>query len=396
MPRFIRSNIPIITTFIMLFVLLLGALNSQNNLLFLVVGLVGAVATVSLLWSHLASRAIEFRRLDPQHGVVGQSMLIRYRITNRSRWLPVFNLVIEETPDRGGATWPRFFPPARAWVMHLSPGESLHGDMVVWPALRGEVRFDRAVCWTHFPFGLVRRHCRISQPGHTLVYPARYPLRPGLLRRIAPGGPLGHRLSTRTGGGEDYFGLREYRPGDSVRQIAWKRSATIDQLIIRERTKPSPPKLRIVLDLSRETESLAGDLKSTDDRTPRMLEEQAIALTASIVAQGELDGYEVGLTVLGLPAPTTPLKRGHWHIEKIMSTLASLDLDAERRPKNRVPEAEKAGLVVVHAGRVHPDRFTRDAWHISPLQIEHFVQPGTSTSPYRSTSTTPAAGGSRT
>ena len=47
-------------------------------------------------------------------------------------------------------------------------------------------------------------------------------------------------VSPRPGAGDDYYGLREFRRGDSLRQVAWKRTAFLDQLVCIERTGPAP------------------------------------------------------------------------------------------------------------------------------------------------------------
>ncbi|MCA9283954.1 MAG: DUF58 domain-containing protein, partial [Phycisphaerales bacterium] len=185
-------------------------------------------------------------------------------------------------------------------------------------------------------------------------YPQVHTLRPEFLRAITPGGPGGMRSSRRLGHGEDYFGTREYRPGDSVRQIAWKRGAGLDELVSIERTQPSPPRLRVILNLLRPTADLRTD--PHERFSPRDLEERAISLVASVLAAAESQGYEVGLTVLGLDVPPSPLRRGYRHLQRLMAALAGLDLGRPRLPRGDDPvaDAERAGLIVVSADRADP------------------------------------------
>jgi uncharacterized protein (DUF58 family) len=369
----LRHHVPLLVTLLLLGAVGFAAMNNQNNLLFWVFGVIAAALLVSLILSHLSMRAVTFRRLDPKHGAVGEPLVIHYAITNRSRWLPVFNLVVEESPDRNGANWRSFMRPSRAWVMHLSPGETVHGEAVTWPRRRGSVTFGDIRCWTTFPFGMVRRSKRLAQPAHTLIFPRLYRLRRGALDSIMPAGPLGLKMSDKPGGGDDYFGLREYKPGDSRRQIAWKRSAGSQSLIIKERTLPSPPRLRVALDLTAPSDRLKQD--GQDAISPRELEERAISLAATVIDAAHREGYEVGLAVLGFDLPPTPLRQSHWHVEKIMGALASIDLDLPRLDPSarRAPDGERAGVVVIHAGRIDPSIGRGEGWRFSALRLEHLV-----------------------
>lgn len=373
MLRALRPHIPALITVLLAFVVALAAMNGQNNLLFWVLGLMVAALVMSLLLSHISIRSLEVRRLDPKHGMVGEPLVVQYAVTNRSRFLPVFSITIEEM-HRGQSNWPAFMNRARAWILHIGPGETVHGEAVVWPAARGQVRLDWVRATTTFPFGLVRRTRRNSQPIHTLIFPRLYTLNQRVLQAVVPAGPAGSKLSSRPGGGDDYFGLREYKPGDSRRQIAWKRSANSNGLIIKERTVPSPPRLRILLNLTAPTNRLAVE-PSGNGLSARELEERAISLAATLIEAGARMGYEVGMSVLGMNLPVTPLRQSHWHIDKIMGELASIDLDRPRIPvaAAMASDAERAGMVVVHPGQVDPSLVRAEAWHFSASQLDHLV-----------------------
>jgi uncharacterized protein (DUF58 family) len=185
-----------------------------------------------------------------------------------------------------------------------------------------------------------------------------------------PQGPEGMKVSRRPGFGDDYFGMRDYRPGDPLRHVAWKRSACQEELLLIERTRPSPPKLRLVLDLSTPTDELRLD--DGAGAAGRDLEEAAISLAASIARLAEHAGYEVGLTVRGVDVAPIPLRRNQWHFAKIMAALAGIDLDAPRESKDAAPilGAERAGLAVIHADRVRPEGVRPDAWHLTARQLE--------------------------
>ena len=54
--------------------------------------------------------------------------------------------------------------------------------------------------------------------------------------------------ATRAGSGNELFGIREYRPGDSLRRIHWRSSAKRGELVVREYEPPGVQTLTIALD----------------------------------------------------------------------------------------------------------------------------------------------------
>lgn len=352
----------------------LAAMNNQNNLLFWIFGVMLAAAVTSIVFATAVVRSAEVRRLDPHYGAVGEPLIVRYAVTNRSRWLSVFNLRIRETARDGrggcGTDWRRFMKPAGAWVMHAGPGELVHGEAVFWPKARGEAAFDRVRIATTFPFGVFQRSRVLSQPQRTLIYPMLYELRRGLLASISPVGLMGSKIAHHAGAGDDYFGLREYRPGDSMRHISWKRTARTDVLVTVERTSPAPAKLRIVVDLTVATNQLPG--ASGDHAKAREMEERAISLAASLIHAADLDGFEVGLTVLGVHSPAIAVRRNQWHFHKMMAALAEIDLDVARQAAASLPvrDAERVAIVVIAPDRIQPLLGREDAAYLTAAQLE--------------------------
>ena len=340
----------------------LAAVNRQNNLLFWMLGVMLSALVISALVSGMMMRRLRIRRLVAAHGLVGEPLAVRYWVTNRSRFLPAFGLHVEELPPAGEAGWPRLMKPARAWVMHLGPRETVHGEAVFWPTHRGEARFDRLRVWTTFPFGIIKKSITISQPQHTLIYPLLYELRRDVLRSVEPQGLAGSRVSRHPGSGDDYYGMREFRPGDSMRHISWKRSACLDQLVCLERTRPTPPRLRVIVNL-------------TTPHIARELEELAISLAASILHAADLQGFEIGLSLPGTNLPALLTRRSYWHRGRMMSALAAVDLDAAREGSGPLPttHGEHTAQIVIHPDRVDPSVGRNDALHLSARQMSHLA-----------------------
>lgn len=310
-------------------------------------------------------------RLDPRPGRVGEPMAIRYLVRHRARWWPLFDLSIEEAKVDAPNGWSRAGKASPAWLLHAGPGESAHVEGVFMPSRRGRWRFESIQATSSFPFGLLRKVVVFRQPAEFLVFPRVRTLRPGVLRSLAPHGIGGVRTSREAGPGEDFLGVREYRPGDSPRQIAWRRRAGLDELATIERSTPSPPRLRVVLDLARPTSELR--VSASAKHSGRDLEEDAITLAASLLVAADRDGFEYALDVIGPAAPRTPLRRGHWHLQRLMAILAGVDLDASRGAHSRAEREERAATVVIHVDRVDLSADRPDAIHFSATRLEDLV-----------------------
>jgi uncharacterized protein (DUF58 family) len=347
---------PSLAFLLALMLVLPPALLRGNNLLVLLSMIVLAAAVIGLLTPRFALRGIQVRRLLPRHGRVGESLRIRYRIRRRGpRGIPAFAVGVDE--DLQGAPVEIEQP---AWVLHIASGDTVHGDLHVIPKKRGRIVLNEARLGTSFPFGLRRSRQAVAGRREIVVHPRTVRLRPALLRSIRGLGLDGPRAGRRRGHGEEWFSMRPARAGDRMRDIAWRISAHRDELIAMERTQPQPPRVRVILDLRRAT----GDLDEPEFESARALEERAIVLAASVLRAGFEAGDEIGLAVLGLPCAQHDPRRGSLHLDRMMNTLALVDLDAARQT-TPPPTGERAGAVVVQADRVRPLPGYGEALHLS-------------------------------
>lgn len=352
--------------------LLLGvaAATRPNNLLVWIFGLMLGSILVSGVVSGFMLMKLSVRRLDPRRAVAGEPAKLRYEIANESRVWSAFGLSIRERPLGETDGWERFADPVAAGVVHVGPGETVHAETWILPRRR--------------PHGVSRgrRLEPISLRSHREGAPHRERLRGAGAsphaagpRRRARGAAVGRGggldPSPRPGDGEDFFGLRDYRPGDSIRQIAWKRLAGLGRLATIERSASGPPRLVVSLDLRTPTANLrSGEV------APRELEERAITITASLAAESMRSGFEVGLEVLGIDAPRLPVRSGHWHLERMLGALAALELDAPRAATRAAAIPVRTVRAIVHP--VHPSRIDRDVaaeygWTLVATQFDRIV-----------------------
>lgn len=350
---------------LLLFLLGPAALMQGNNPLLWMLCVLIVIGVLAWYLTRQMLNDLVVKRVLPDHGQVGRVVPVGYQMTRTSRYLPAFDITVNEDLANmmGDAS--------SAWIMHVGPGETVHGEGLFVPTRRGRLIFNEVEVRTAFPMGIMPRRKRLQVPQDLRIYPRMYSLRPDLVRSLVGAGGQGRRSMDRHGNGLDYFGTRSIRPGDGIRDIAWKISARRDEWVAIERSLPASPRIRVVLDLTTPTDELQV---SSDERwTPAELEEDAISLAASILQDASTRGYDIGLSVQGLDCPMHGLRGGLRHLGRILGTLADLDLTQDRQDWSAIPERERAGLVVVHPDRVRKTLSRPDMWHLTARQLNELV-----------------------
>jgi len=336
--------------------ILIVAIYTQANLLYWGFGLMIGGLIVSVLHSVAMMRNLQVQRILPSHGVAGEAMMIRYEIINRKRWVPVFGLVIFETWGKGSHSYKRgrtvngiLRGRPFGWVLHLGTREQVQAEAPCWPMGRGVLQFEKVVLSTSFPFGVVRRMIEFELPAKVLVYPHLWRVSRRILLNLAGREPMGYKRQERAGGQEEFFGLRPYRSGDSLKMIDWKHSAKMAHLVSREHTQPSPPKIMVVLDLTHGTE-----VQPHLDHPPEAASESietAVSLAASLVWDAHAQGCRVGLAVIGVPYQVFPIHHSVPHRMQVLRSLAVLDVS---RRVLAVPSLPAEPTVVVRTPGANP------------------------------------------
>jgi len=198
---------------LLLFVMLLGALNYGNNPALLLTCLFGAAAASSLFAGFRAMNGLALVRASANECHAGTPIEIRARFAPGARSRPSLRV-------RCGATETAFALQAR---------EEADVALTIATAERGWLHPGRLRLSTDYPLGLFRIWSWLNPDTGFLVYPA--------IESPAPHLPSGDgRESERTiaRAGDDTSGLRDYRITDPPRLIAWKASARHDALLVRD------------------------------------------------------------------------------------------------------------------------------------------------------------------
>jgi uncharacterized protein (DUF58 family) len=259
----------------------IAALNTGNNLLFIVVSALLAAIVISGIVSAVILRRVELEIGLPEHVFASDTVQGRVTLRNRSRFLPAFSISVVPPKVRAAKSkwvlhrsvfrWPPKAPPEKQWLhlpdLYLSrvaipavradilrdpvyfpyvPPDSLAAaDVELTFSRRGRFVQDGFGVSTKFPFSFLAKTRRVPLSREILVYPAVQPT--DELFHVLPM-ITGEFESFVAGRGYDLYRIREYLPEDSARHVDWKATAKTGALKVREFTREDEQKLRIVFD----------------------------------------------------------------------------------------------------------------------------------------------------
>lgn len=201
---------------LMAFAMLLGSMNYNNNLSFVLTFFLIGIGFVAMhqCQRNLVGLELTFAGADPVFA--GQAIRYRVAVTNRSR------------SARFGIRL--YVPGASSDLQDLQAGASKVFTLTVPTRHRGWITLDRFGVRTLFPFELFSAWAWLHMDIRGLVYPAPASDAP-------PPPPTmtahGHRQHDARGE-EDFAGLRKYHEGDSPRHVAWKAYARSGQMLSKQ------------------------------------------------------------------------------------------------------------------------------------------------------------------
>ncbi|HVK53121.1 MAG TPA: DUF58 domain-containing protein [Pseudoxanthomonas sp.] len=199
---------------ILVVAMLMGALNYNNNPALLLALLLGATGLASLITAHLQLSGLQLDAVGAEPVAAGQALPVSLAFSARDRRArPGLQLQARETLAH----------------FDLAAAQPMVAILTVATERRGWLNLGRISVATTQPLGLARAWAWFWPELDVLVYPAAEAHGPGL-----PDSEGGGARARRQASGDDVHHLRSYRPGDSLRAIAWKASARRDQLLVRE------------------------------------------------------------------------------------------------------------------------------------------------------------------
>ncbi|EJM16114.1 hypothetical protein PMI21_03041 [Pseudomonas sp. GM18] len=149
--------------------------------------------------------------------------------------------------------------------VELQPGQHSQISYRLRPLKRGHFTFEHCEVNLPSPMGLWSDKRLLNAVDHTRVYPDFARLYGGQLLAVDNWlSQLGVRQRQRRGQGLEFHQLREFREGDSLRQIDWKATARHRTPIAREYQDERDQQIIFMLDCGRRMRSQDGELSHFD------------------------------------------------------------------------------------------------------------------------------------
>ena len=204
-------------------------------------------------------------------------------------------------------------------ALTLKPLVASSFEYTLTPTVRGPFVFEGVHLRLHAPWRMWRQR-RLLPPALTVrVYPNFAPLtRFALFSAEQASRLVGAHLKRRRGEGTDFHQMREYRIGDSLRQIDWKATSRARKLISREYQDEKNQQLVLMIDTGRR-------MMASEDGLSHFDHVLNASLVVSYLALRQGDG--VGLFASGGESRWVAPQRGMGAIDALLR--ASYDLQAQ-------------------------------------------------------------------
>lgn len=281
-----------------------GALNTGNNLLYLVLGLLLSMIVVSGVLSERALRHLTVRRLGAEAAFAGEPFAFRWAVSCE-RGASFALLIAEDHEELEGQGQLAYVPSGEEHVVR--------GNLTA--LRRGPYRLTGIKVTTTFPLGLFAKTRRVEVEDVLLVYPRRgFACADPQRLELGPAGEAGN--PRRNDGNGDLLGLRELKEGEDSRRIHWRKSAAVGKLLRVEREREERRSYMLRVDAGLKLEPLE-----------RRCEEVA-ALALRLISRGDEVGLEAGQLRLRPAA-------GPGQHRRLLRALAYLGYEEEQAAKER-------------------------------------------------------------
>ena len=213
----------------------------------------------------------------PSRVRVGQTVGINLVVRARRR---ASTIVVEEQLHE------RLGQPVSVPVDLLRSGESLEHSYSFTPSLRGVYQVGPVRATWSDPFGLTSHEQELAPAVELIVHPLTEPARDRVLTRMWEDPPVRPPVSKPWPVGFEFYGMREYVPGDDLRMVVWPAYAKTGTLMVRESEQGITDRIVVVVDTDADWHS-PGEISESF--------ESAVRAAASAGVQHIHDGFSVTL-----------------------------------------------------------------------------------------------------
>jgi len=234
---------------------------------------------------------------------------------------------------------------------------------------RGDLNINKTELWVLSLLGLLTKRVEVECKTTSKVYPNFRSIHNYvLLATEQRTRQLGIRQRQKRGEGLDFHQLREYRVGDSLRQIDWRSTSRLRKVISKEYQQERDQNIIFLIDSGRRMRTKDGELSHFD---------QALNATLLVSHIALKQGDAVGLKVFGGASRFLPPKKGPSTISVMLNQV--YDLQPSNRASDIIQAAEelnksfkKRSLIVVVSNMRKEDQ-TELTTAVKMLKKHHLV-----------------------
>lgn len=295
--------VPLLTLSLLL--LIIGYTSSSYELLI--------IATVPLVYLSLSREFLMRSKVSPEKLVVQRSVS-NLRMTEKSSIdisLKIDNKLSKRVrvyvvdPIGEGVTVEEG---CNAALASIKPLDSLTINYKLKAERRGRHVLGPLSLFVTDPLGMYSERYELGDRVYIYAFPYHEPIKKVSLKSEKPGLAYGEIKARVIGIGSEFYGIREYIPGDEIRRISWKASARLGKLLSNEYLSERVADFMIVLD--------SGE----DEEMIRYLE-AACRIASALVRMLILQGNRVGIVVHGGYRSWVYLSSGNRHVIRINEEL---------------------------------------------------------------------------
>jgi len=232
------------------FVVAVAALNTGNNLLFMILASLLAGVLISGFLSRLVLSGVDVQLELPEHIFAGRPIMAIAELHNTKQTMPSFSvlLVSEDNKKTKKQTSIKAAPNILArpvYFPHVPHQRTVRQNVELTFPRRGIYRQDALGLRTKFPFGFLQKTRRVDSEIEALVYPSVEPTEEfyEILPLVS-----GELESYQRGRGNDLYSIRDYQFNDSARHVDWKASARTGVLQVREYAREDERRVLLAFD----------------------------------------------------------------------------------------------------------------------------------------------------
>ncbi len=286
---------------LLLFGVGIGAINTGNNLLYLVLAMCCSFIAVSGVLSEQTLKGISVQVSLPKAVYPEDSYPLHLKISNTKKIIPSYSLYVEFPLDPVG----RYRIEHAAYAYQVPHQSSVDKSLMFVGLKRGPVHLKTVHLKTSFPFGFFIKIKTLPIDVETLIFP--------MIKNVALPSPLEYSEEgegTIGSAGDDLYSIREYQPGDPMAAVHWKSSAKTGTLRVKEFSKGGLHSYTLFLNIV--------DPKTNIMVGPETLEDR-VTETASLAYHLIRRGDEVSLKTPDMQMPSANTET---HLEDMLKYLA--------------------------------------------------------------------------